>query len=464
MATAAETINATAVNVIEHLHGDVAQHFGDTFVFPEGASIDDFMEIAHRKGLVARLRTLISEERFRELLKLVTGLSVQDLGEQLYRVCRASLPPTAALRNTVVPPPLLADMCEQPWAKPWPPLLECVERLAQVPGIAGADADDLARWVDATAPELTPQVLAADLARLRHDLRSEAARTAGAQPSWLQVYLESEWLNRTQERKQPQYRVELVLWSPRTNGPQVLSTAVDHGDGTGAELWTLDNLPSLLDSVFADRQNVALIPRMTELAIEIVAPSEALLYGFDRWQRNQGADTYGIRHPIVVRLRDRLAIPDASDQAFADDYWRAKWAAFLSCAGDDGGTLLKWRNPDALDAIELQNDANLFFVGVETPLMTGRRDVFDTLRDAGIPIALWIRSADLGSALPPNWRQLVSEGIKGKPISDLHEAIHQLRRLKEPRSDTNHFVNALTLLWDDPARPPLKYEQQGVFV
>jgi len=90
--------------------------------------------------------------------------------------------------------------------------------------------------------------------------------------------------------------------------------------------------------------------------------------------------------------------------------------------------------------------------------------VFDILRDAGIPIALWTRGTDPATALPADWPQQLSALIKGKPIANLQEGVQHIRRLKQVRTDATHFGNALTLLWDDPERPPLKYEQQGVFV
>lgn len=93
-----------------------------------------------------------------------------------------------------------------------------------------------------------------------------------------------------------------------------------------------------------------------------------------------------------------------------------------------------------------------------------KREVLDVLRDAGIPIAIWLRGSDLGQAAPVDWPQRVLALMKGEPLSELRHAIQVVRRSKEAREDEKHIGNALTLLWDEPDRPPLKYAEQGVFV
>jgi hypothetical protein len=462
----AQTINAQdSQGFLNNPSGPVTQHFGNNvyITIDPNASVDQVIEAARTGGLLARLTTQLPEERFHQLLTIMSQVTLRDAGEHLYRVCRASLPPTASIKNTNIAPILLADMAEQRWVNAWPPLLECVERFSRVNGVAEAQSTQLQAWVDDAARALRTPVPAAEVVRLRKSLQAETSNDAGSQFSWLQVYLEPDWLNRTQDRKQPLFRVELVLWSPATKGGHVLSTATADQANPVSPLWALDDLPALLDTVFADRENVALIPNMTRVVIEVVAPSEVLLYAFERWKRNKSARTYGIEHPIVVRLADRLAIPDAADQARADAYWREKWTAFRACAHDQACTLLAWRCADDLDAIDLQDDADLFGVAVASPLLADRRDVFEILRDAGVPIALCVRGTDPQTVLPADWVEQLTALIQDTPMANLHEGVQQIRRLKHVRTDTTHFGNALMLLWDDPERPPLKYQQQGAY-
>ena len=434
----------------------------------KGATVDEFMDALRKADILPRVTSRVPQDSFRLLLEIVARVTIPDAGDLFYNACRAALPPTAHLVNSNNPPLLLADICgqQQMPSKAWMPVFECVERFAAATGLDPLVARDLRAWVDATAGLAMPPALPKHIELLRQELRDEVTRLAETRSlSLLQMYLEPDPLNRTQERKQPLYRVELVLWSPRTNGPLVLqSDATADAGPDEPRVWALDELASLLDEVFGRNETIALIPHpLMDVVIEIVAPSEVLAYGFDRWKRNASSDTYGLHHPIVVRLRDRLAIPNPADQKLADDWWHLKWTAFRNsvCHKDCDG--LQWRGQDELDPIELQDDANLVCLGLSSPVTTGERAVFETLRDAGIPIAVWMRGAEGGPA-PPDWPTQISTLMRGTPLSSLREAIRAVRRLKAVRTDRTHVGNALTLLWDDPDRPPLKYEAQGVFV
>ncbi|MCB1968574.1 hypothetical protein [Accumulibacter sp.] len=465
-----EVVNAQgSQGFINRPTGPVTQHFGDNanVTINQGASVNEIVDALRMAGILSRLTTRIPEAQFRQLLDIVARVTLPDAGEHLYRVCRVTLPSTAHLVNAEIPSLLLADMCEQSSSKAWPPLFECIERFALVTGIEPALASEFQHWVDVSASLATPPSTAGEIENLRREIRAEALRSADADAlSWLQVYLEPDWLNRTQQRKQALFRVELVLWSPRTNGPLVLQSEPADGEtGEAKVLWTLDEIPSLLDQVFLRRETIALIPDIiTGLVIEIVAPSDFLVYGFEHWKRKNTTDTYGSYHPLVVRLRDRLAIPDPADQKRADDYWHFKWNTFRNGVCRLDFAAVQWRPPEDLDTFELQDNPDLVCLGLSSPLLPGQREVFDTLRDAGIPIAIWLRGNDLGAEAPADWPQRIAASIRGASLSELREAVKKTRRLKVARKNRSYFSNALTLLWDDPDRPPLKYEAQGVFV
>ena len=444
----------------------VIGYVGGSVTINKGATVDEIIEALGKTGLLSRVTTRLPEAQFRQLLDIVAQVTLADADDGFFRVYRAALPATARLVNTALPALLLTDLCEQPLIKAWPPLIEFIERLVLAAGIQAALASELQAWVDANAGLATPPTPAGEIERLRRAVRAEAEQAAGADATaWLQVYLEPDWLNRTQERKQPLFQVELVLWSPLTNGALVLqSEPVQQETGEAKRLWTLDELPGLLDQAFANRETVSLIPDMLQLIIEVVAPSDVLLYGFERWKRNGTANTYGAFHPLVVRLRDRLAIPNPADQKLADDFWHLKWNTFRSSVCHEKCEKLAWQAPEELDVFELQDDTDLACLGLSSPLALDRREVFDVLRDAGIPIALWLRGRDLMPIEPADLPERIKTLIQGKPLSDLYKKLQEVRRSKAARMDEKHIGNALTLLWDDPNRPPLKYEEQGVFV
>jgi len=449
------------VGVIDHPQGHVhvgGQQFYGSVTINQGPTTTEIVE-ALRK---ARL----PEEQFRQLLDIVARVMLADAGEGLFRIYRATLPPTAHLVNSTIPSQLITDLCEQQPIKAWPPLIEFIERLVLVEDIEASVAEELQRWVDASAGLVTPPTLASEIERLRQELRAERMKSAGSDAlSWLQIYLEEDPYNRTLGRKQPLFKVELVLWSPQTDGPLVLqSEQVRQDTGQAKLLWTLDELPLLLDQAFTRREIVSLIPDMRRLIIEVVAPSKFLLFGFERWKRKNTSNTYGVDHPLVVRLRDRLDIHDPADQKRADDFWRAKWKAFCKSVSSQRCEELEWLAQDDLDVIDLQDKSDLACVGLSSPLLPENCEVFDVLRDAGIPIAIWLRGNDLGPAPPAEAPQLISALIKGMPLSDLRQAIQKVRRSKEVRKDEKHIGNALTLLWDDPDHQPPKYGEQGVFI
>jgi hypothetical protein len=439
---------------------------GDKIIINKGATVDEIVKALREEGILSTVTTRLPEEAFRKLLNIFAAAAVEDAGERLYLACRVTLPPTARLVNSEIPALLLANMCEQPLAKAWPPIFECLERFIAADGIPETLATELREWTDGSASLVNPLVLPEAIGRLRREIRADVINAAKPEAfSWLQVYLEPDAGNRTYQRKQPLFRVELVLWSPNTNGALVLQTAEGNEAGNDRpSLWTLDQLPSLLDQVFANRETAALIPEVRLLFIEIVAPSDVLLYGFDRWKRKQSTETYGTFAPVVVRLGDRLAIPDPIDQKTADEFWRSKWNAFHSQLRNKTCNLLPWRAQEKLDVYQLQDEQELACLGVSTPLHAGGRDVFDTLRDAGIPVALWMRGSELGPEPAADLHIQISRLLEQSEMCELRQAIQRLRRLKDVRDDATHFCNALTLLWDDPDRPLLKYEPRGVFV
>ena len=345
-----------------------------------------------------------------------------------------------------------------------------MERLA-LADAAKAVAPLLHVWVDANATQVMPPVPVVEIERLRKELGNEGQRAATDDFSYLQVYLEPDLFNRTQQRKQPLFKVELVLWSARTHTPLVLQVDEVSGKGDGhSGLWRLDELPLLLDSAFANREYVALIPNINRLLIEVVAPAELLCYSFERWQRNQNARiTYGIQHPLVVRLQERLTIPNPADQASATAFWEEKWRAFCRKLSNNGCDTLPWLSKDALEnclltMLDLQNQDEMACVGLAVALVGDKRDVFDMLRDAGIPIALWLRGELSDHTSLSDLRGKIVPLLTGKRLADLRKTIHEVRRSKDALLDAAFIGNALTLLWDDPTRPPYKYAEQGVLI
>lgn len=412
-----------------------------------------------------RLTTRLPEAQFRELLEIVASVTIFSQGDALFRIYRAMLPASAYVLNNATHSQLLNDLCERPLIKSWPPLLEFIERLVLVDGLEANLQTKLRHWVDASAALIMPPTPSSEINLLRQALREERELAKSNELSWLQVYLEPDPLNRTLDRKVPVFMVELVLWSPLTNGALVLQSEPSESDsGEARRFWPLDELRFLLDQVFARPEIVSLIPDSRRLVIEIVAPSDVLLYGFDRWKRNNTVNSYGVFYPLVVRLQDRLTIPYAADQKLADELWRKKWNVFRNRLCHRKCEDLEWMAHQDLDVFKLQDDSELACLGLSSPLSIELRSFFEVLRDAGIPIAIWLRSGDVGTTALADWPHWVNSLLRGKQLSELREAVWEVRRTKEARTDEKHVGNSVTLLWDQPDRLPLKYANQGVFV
>lgn len=434
----------------------------------QGAGVDEIVEALRKAGILQRLTTRLPEEQLRQLLGIIGRLTFQGSTQELSRIYHKSLPLTAhVLNRDDVPSLLITDLCDQPNIREWPPLFEFVERLRLAKGLQPALSSEFQQWVDSSATLVVPPVPAAEIERLRKEVRIEKTQIDSEAFSWLQIYLEPDWLNRTQERKQPLFTVELVLWSKQTppNGLVLQSEQVLQEGGEAKRGWMLDEMPSLLDKVFANPEYVHKIPDVRQLVIEIVAPSDVLLYAFERWKRNNTAKTYGMYHPLVLRLRDRLTIPNPSDQEFADRYWRQKWNTFKLNVSHCGCEELEWRGEEELnDVFELQDDTDLACLGFAFPLLPGNHNVFDILRDAGIPIAIWLRGNDLGLVEQASLPELVKKLIQGESLSNLFRAVQKVRRSNEAQKNEKYIGNAMALLWDDPDHKPPKYQEQGVFV
>jgi hypothetical protein len=268
-------------------------------------------------------------------------------------------------------------------------------------------------------------------------------------------------VSRTQRLKQRFFRVELTLCTPRTNGTMRIESG--HGVESEGQLWTLEELPELLNRTFARDEYVELIPDLDRFVLEIVASADVLSYGFERWQKKKSM-TYGAFCPVVVRLRDRLAIPDAADQKLADQCWKRRWSLFRNQAAAEYCSKLTWRARDDLRVGDLLNAKELACLGLTSPLPSDERDTFEVLRDTGIPIAIWLREKDADSPCPANWHKSMLKLIKKRRLAELRQAVQEVRRSRDTEADETHFGNSLTLMWDDPDRPALKYSEEGVLV
>lgn len=347
------------------------------------------------------------------------------------------------------------------------PIFEFAERLA-LHEAAKEFAMPLRAWVEANAPPVKPVVPISEINRPYNALIAEQKQAATDDFSYLQIYLEPDLFNRTQQRKQPLFKVELVLWRAGSDDPFVLHVAEAAGKGNEhSGLWRLDDLPLLLDQVFANHDYVARIPDITRLVIEIVVPSDWVCYGFEHWPHNDEF-TLGMLYPLVVRLQDRFTIPNPADQARANASWKKKWTFFAQKLSNNGCDGFHWLSKGALEdrrltLLNLWRQNEVACISIAMALAGDKRDVFEILRDAGIPIALWLRGEHPDHATLSDLKEKILPLLHDKKLNELRDAVHDLRSSEDALQNSAFIGNFLSLLWDDPNRPPYKYAEQGVF-
>ncbi|MCX6028221.1 MAG: caspase family protein [Chloroflexi bacterium] len=378
-------------------------------------------------------------DRRREVLIETAGKIKLDYASwrALYHNCRPGDP---NLLTELTLSKIIHDLCSLPFCRSIPPIFEFAERLAVEVKKMGDQAtyDELRGWVEETAELLELPVT-----------HLEIANVSEVDSACVQIDVTPDTSNHNHPPSQWLYLVEVTEWPGRKNEPKKLHTdEPELREGP----WRLDQVPALLDHVF-DRSAIP-----ASAILEFIVPRELLVADLDRWKyQGKNQITYGIQYPVVVRLRDRLAMPDNADRQMVFSWWRKKWDEFHDHIRHCDCNALHWLTPkeaDELDDvwIDWQDAEELTCLGVAA-LPADKDALFTAVCDAGIPIAVLSRR--------PSEPLLITALMGGSSLAELYEVVHQARRAN--RKDESHISNHLTLLWDDPKRIPLKYRREGVF-
>jgi hypothetical protein len=175
------------------------------------------------------------------------------------------------------------------------------------------------------------------------------------------------------------------------------------------------------------------------IEIDVVGLGDAALYQpLGTWAR------------VVVRPFDRW------DAAFRQNagllaFWAARWRAFRSHVG---GPLPSWwwraGLPAELGRFRAEHgDVGCLGLGFAptTPELAMR--VYNALLAVGAPVSLWTREPIQGDI-----ERLLREVVDAAEPSDLRDRVHSARAKAQDAGLTPHVGRSLTLVWDEPDRPP----------
>jgi hypothetical protein len=222
---------------------------------------------------------------------------------------------------------------------------------------------------------------------------------------------------------------------------------------------SVDDFPKLLEElIFESKQRLVAefkkpASEIEKLIIEVFLPIDLLSSNLDEWKLKVGKFTsrpIGHFSPLVIRSFERVYDEDLRVQSWGR--WRQKWESrsktltstdiYSACAESDYCD----RFFDKL------TESSLIFLGLTLipPRDSNLQaiEILGPMLDAGIPIALWLRSID------DNNVNVIRAEIEELIFNNNLDQIPDLVRSKRHRTTNQSFWKSITLLWDDPDRLP----------
>jgi len=212
--------------------------------------------------------------------------------------------------------------------------------------------------------------------------------------------------------------------------------------------------------------NLPILPS-SELTIEFWLPFEHLVASVDTWKiyrkpaRLKRCDrAVGKDYRVVVRSYDRFSDPSCSN-AFNRNWQQL--SAFWQTSPDLEAVRKKvehvgcWQEFSAIDRKIKGLDPQCqeqFYLGLtlSCPLCSDdyqdqRDELFSTILDAGIPLALWSRCTKLD-----NLQQTMQELLRADTLRPFDGLLKQVKQMRNQASDDRHLGRHLAIWCDDPDR------------
>lgn len=330
---------------------------------------------------------------------------------------------------------VLDDLMAAPrWALP--PLLAFVELVADE--LAGEQAAALRVWSDRCARKWGRH-------RLLRGRRSTPSRRAPDEPTSVIARVSPSGNDRNH------YLLTVWLYLGLGNFQTIVC---DEGPFALADLWQhlRDMLPGTLRRLDSKQSTL----------VELVVPSQLLDTAVDEWPLwSRHRARLGRLHPVVVRVIDDEDDPERVRRSIEE-----RWEALR---GRPIGAHLRWLHCDEeLDDDHLdrwfRRSCEHAALGLPGPAGDQKHyAALDVALFAGTPVAFWRRipcdrhgeavgadsdNGDEGHEVCSGYRfsQTLTERLDGVTVDQLPHTIRKLR------SDDDHYLNGVVLLWQNPAR------------
>ena len=229
----------------------------------------------------------------------------------------------------------------------------------------------------------------------------------------------------------------------RTPSVRDCGLLVTYTEGGRTVFWARDELP--LEAV---RQVVTEL--LTSRApgdstwVEFALPAEFADLDVDQWQSATSRSTIGARFPVVVRGGEEADSRTRNNVS-------PRWDRLREDMSIPGPNVLILDAPGQLDSLryDLRGRKGPACLIVDNEASAGYNDrfLFDTVREAGIPVALWWRGDTATARLGGRLRREVA----GRSVAELPEIVTRLRREAATDQSADHIGKYLTLYWDDPS-------------
>jgi vWA-MoxR associated protein C-terminal domain/Effector-associated domain 9 len=229
-------------------------------------------------------------------------------------------------------------------------------------------------------------------------------------------------------------------------GVVLIATAEDEDSIDTEKVFTIAEIERIIPVFIYNSTKYGKLPNTT---IELFLPDELLNESIDNWKMDDGNLVYSIgsKYKIILRSTDRLP---QKQLRLNGSYWQKKWNNMPKPgARQSTGLLVAGDSMSRERLVQELNPSHIMgLTFVENSLQIGKDSPIAVLRDAGAPIAMWLRQP------LPNVDQTTIDSLLACCLHNLPSVVKQQRLAAITEAPGSHIGHHLALLWDSFDRLP----------
>jgi hypothetical protein len=254
------------------------------------------------------------------------------------------------------------------------------------------------------------------------------------------------------------YRVEFYVWKKRD------------GEEEGERIKGIsdENLSSWKEAL-PDRIIEALgthFQKNGKVVIEIFLPMLLIMEAIDQWKTTENIrEKLGVSHQVVFRVFERVEKLHTESNARAQlGYWKEKWELTqnIICLSKENTYWLKASEDHERTLAQLRGEN---FICVGGPCFIKPKTLkpkLDAMMQAGIPLGFLSRPSVKKIALSEDdLKNEIERMVCKEEIEKIPRVFQEQRRQAVVNGDDNHWVNHITLIFDNPNRIPPPYDPEN---